>query len=117
VSAFHRHCNEIVAQAGLFADHLDGADVTVSVPSCPDWNVSQLARHLDGGLRWARDIVAVRAAEPPPDTALRELSGATGDDPRELASALRSGAAELAAMLRAAGPDAQMWCPVPGGGF
>ena len=116
MSAFHRHCNEIVAQAGLFADHLDGADVTVSVPSCPDWNVSQLARHLDGGLRWARDIVAVRAAEPPPDTALRELSGATGDDPRELASALRSGAAELAATLRAAGPDAQMWCPVPGGG-
>ncbi len=67
-------------------------------------------------MRWARDIVAVRAAEPPPDTALRELSGATGDDPRELAAALRSGAAELAATLRAAGPDAQMWCPVPGGG-
>ncbi|WP_319452362.1 MULTISPECIES: maleylpyruvate isomerase family mycothiol-dependent enzyme [unclassified Mycobacterium] len=116
MSDFDRHCNEIVAQAGLFADHLDGADVTVPVASCPGWNVSQLARHVDGGLRWARDIVATRAQEPPPDTALRDLSGATGDDPSELAAALRSGAAELAATLREAGLDAHMWCPVPGGG-
>jgi len=116
VSDFHRHCSELVAQADLFADHVDGADVTVPVPSCPGWNVSQLARHVDGGLRWARDIVATRAQGPPPDTALRELSGATGDDPTELAAALRSGAIDLAAALREGGPSAQMWCPVPGGG-
>jgi uncharacterized protein (TIGR03083 family) len=116
VSDFDRHCHELVAQVGLFADHLDGAAVTLPVASCPGWNVSQLARHVDGGLRWARDIVATRAASPPPDGALRDLSGATADDPCELAAALRSGAAELAATLREAGPDAQMWCPVPGGG-
>jgi hypothetical protein len=37
VSDFEWHGDEIVAQAGLFADHLDGADVLASVPSCPDW--------------------------------------------------------------------------------
>jgi uncharacterized protein (TIGR03083 family) len=113
---FDRHCTEIVAQADLFADHLDGADVTVAVPSCPGWNVSQLARHVDGGLRWAREIVAGRASAPPPDAALRDLSGATGDDPAELAAGLRSAGVDLAATLRETGADAQMWCPVPGGG-
>jgi hypothetical protein len=96
---FDRHCTEIVAQADLFADHLDGADVTVAVPSCPGWNVSQLARHVDGGLRWAREIVAGRVSAPPPDAALRDLSGATGDDPAELAAALRSAGVDLAATL------------------
>jgi hypothetical protein len=55
---FSRHCAEIVRQTSLLTGHLDGADVTVPVPSCPGWNVSQLARHIDGGQRWAREIVA-----------------------------------------------------------
>lgn len=116
MSDFDRHCSEIEAQVDLFADHLDGADVTVEVPSCPGWDVSQLARHVDGGLRWAREIVADRLSTPPPDTALRDLSGATGDDPDALAAALRSAGADLATTLREAGPGAQMWCPVTGGG-
>lgn len=116
MSDFERHCNEIVAQADLLADHLDGADLTTSVPSCPEWTVAQLARHVDGGLRWARDIVATRAASPPPDTALRDLSATTDDDAGELGSALRAAAADLAGTLRGTGPAEQMWCPVPGGG-
>ena len=71
---FHRHCAEIVAQATSLAAHLDDVDVTVPVPSCPGWNVSQLCRHVDGGLRWATEIVATRAAAPPSDLALRDLS-------------------------------------------
>lgn len=113
---FGWHCNEIVAQADLLADHLDGADLGAPVPSCPGWNVGQLARHVDGGLRWARDIVENRAESPPPDTALRELSAVTDGDPARLAAALKAGAGDLAAALRASGPDAQMWCPVPSGG-
>jgi uncharacterized protein (TIGR03083 family) len=116
VSDFERHCNEILAQADLFADHLDGADLTTSVPSCPEWTVVQLARHVDGGLRWARDIVATRAASPPPDTALRDLSAVTDDDAGELGAALRAAASDLAGTLRGTGPAEQMWCPVPGGG-
>jgi hypothetical protein len=88
---FDRHCAEIVTQTSLLIGHLDGADLTVPVPTCPGWNVSQLARHIGGGQRWARDIVATRASEPPSDVALR-------------------------ATLAQAGPDAQMWCPVDGGG-
>ena len=113
---FDGHCDEIVTQTSLLIEHLDGADVTVPVPTCPGWNVSQLARHVDGGQRWARDIVAARAVEPPSDVALRDLSGATDDDPVTLSASLTEAAAALAATLKAAGPDARMWCPVGDGG-
>lgn len=116
MSDFDRHCTEIVAQAGLLADHVEDGDVSVAVPSCPGWNVSQLARHVDGGLRWARAIVADRLDAPPPDTALRDLSGAAADDGAEIAADLRAAGRKLAATLRAAGPEADVWCPVPGGG-
>jgi uncharacterized protein (TIGR03083 family) len=113
---FDRQCVEITTQATLLAGSLDGADVTVPVPTCPGWNVSQLCRHVDGGLRWARDIVATMAIDPPPDTAVRDLSGATHDDPEELAESVQEAAAALVATLQQTGPAAQMWCPVSGGG-
>jgi uncharacterized protein (TIGR03083 family) len=114
--AFEKHCAEIVTQTSLMIGHLNDADVTVPVPTCPGWNVSQLARHVDGGQRWAREIVAARAAAPPSDVALRDLSGATDDDPAALSASLAEAAAALAATLTQAGPHAQMWCPLDGGG-
>ena len=112
---FEGHCAEIVTQTSLLIGHLDGADLTVPVPTCPGWNVSVLARHVDGGQRWAREIVATRALEPPSDVALRDLSGADDDDPGTVSASLTEVAAALAATLAEAGPNAQMWCPVGGG--
>jgi uncharacterized protein (TIGR03083 family) len=100
----------------LLIGHLDGADLTVPVPTCPGWNVSRLARHVDGGQRWAREIVATRALDPPSDVALRDLSGAADDDPCTVSASLTEAAAALAATLAEAGPNAQMWCPVGEGG-
>jgi uncharacterized protein (TIGR03083 family) len=113
---FARHCDEIVTQTTLLTGHMDAANLTVPVPPCPGWNVSQLLRHIDGGQRWAREIVETRPPEPPTDAALRDLSGVTDEDPVSLAESLTEAAAALAATLARAGPDAQMWCPVEGGG-
>jgi uncharacterized protein (TIGR03083 family) len=113
---FARHCAEIVSQTTLLTGHIEDADLTVPVPSCPGWNVSQLLCHIDGGHRWAREIVATRAAEPPSDVALRDLSACTDVDGAELVASLSEGAAALAQTLAQAGPDAQMWCPVADGG-
>jgi uncharacterized protein (TIGR03083 family) len=113
---FDRHCAEIVTQTSLLIGQLAGADLTVPVPTCPGWNVSQLARHVDGGQRWAREIVATGAVQPPSDVALRDLSGAADDDPDTVSAALTAAAAALAATLKETGPHAQMWCPVDGGG-
>ena len=48
---FDRYCSEIVVQAELLGAAIDGADMTVRVPSCPDWNIGQLIRHLGGGFK------------------------------------------------------------------
>jgi uncharacterized protein (TIGR03083 family) len=54
--------------------------------------------------------------EPPPDVALRELSGFTDEDPSRLQESLTEAAAQLHRTLIDTGPDTQMWCPVDGGG-
>lgn len=46
---YSEYCDAIEAQTDLLRGHLDGADLTTSVPSCPGWNVGQLTRHLGGG--------------------------------------------------------------------
>ena len=92
MTGFDRLCAEIVAQTALLTGYLEGADLGLPVPSCPGWNVSQLMRHVDGGLRWVAEIVATRAATPPPDVALRDLSGFTDEDPTRLHESLTDAA-------------------------
>jgi uncharacterized protein (TIGR03083 family) len=110
--SFDRYCTEIVTQTDLLRSHIDGADLTVAVPSCPGWNVGQLVRHLGGGQRWAETVVRTRATSPPSDDHFRDLSAYTDEDPAVLGPWLAEGAARFAETLRAAGPDAEVWTPL-----
>ena len=112
--SYERYCAEIVLQTDLLRTSIDGSDLTLRVPTCPQWNLGQLLRHLGGGHRWVETIARTRATQPPSDEQLRDLSGFTDDDPALLSAWLAAGAEQLAETLRAAGPDAQMWTPVPG---
>lgn len=113
--SFDRQCAEIAAQTERLSSCIAGADLTVPVPSCPGWNVGQLLRHLGGGQRWAEKTVRTRAAQSLSDEHFRDLSAYTHEDPTVLGPWLREGAAQLADTLRAAGPGARLWTPVPGG--
>ncbi|MEU5790551.1 maleylpyruvate isomerase family mycothiol-dependent enzyme [Micromonospora purpureochromogenes] len=110
--SYDRWCAEIVQQSDLLRSHLDGADLTVAVPSCPGWNVGQLVRHLGGGQRWAAEIVRTRPSTPPSDTHFRDLSPYADEDPAVVGPWLVEGAAELAGALRDAGPAARVWTPL-----
>lgn len=110
---FDRHRGEIVAQTDLLRSHIKGADLSAPVPSCPGWTVNQLLRHLGGAQRWAADLVRSRATEPLPDDHFRDLSPYVGEDAAELDGWLAEGAGLLADALREAGPDAEMWTPLP----
>ena len=113
---FDRYCSEIVTQTKLLAAAIDGADMTVEVPSCPGWNVGQLVRHLGGAQRWAAEMVRTAAAEPLPDSHFRDLSGYTHEDPAALAPWLLDSAITLADALGAAGPDSAVSTgPIPDG--
>jgi uncharacterized protein (TIGR03083 family) len=108
-----RYCDEIVAQTDQLTSCVEGADLTAAVPSCPGWNVSQLLRHVGGAHRWAEMTVRSLATTPPAEN-FRDLSAAV-EDPAVLAPWLTDGAARLADALRQAGPDAELWTPVPAG--
>jgi uncharacterized protein (TIGR03083 family) len=112
--SYDRYCTEIVAQAELLTSAVDGADMTVPVASCPDWNVGQLLRHLGGVHRWAATIVSTRATEPV-QAQVPDYSVYVSEDPAVVVPWLAEGAAQLAEALRAAGPGMPLWTPVPGG--
>jgi uncharacterized protein (TIGR03083 family) len=112
--SYDRYCAEILAQAELLTSVVQGADMTVPVPSCPDWNVGQLLRHLGGVHRWAATIVRTRAAEPV-QAQVPDYAVYASEDPSVVVPWLAEGAAQLVEALRAAGPGTPLWTPVPGG--
>jgi uncharacterized protein (TIGR03083 family) len=98
-----RHFAEIVSSTDILAGIVDGADLTKTVPTCPEWTLRQLATHVGRAQRWAAQIVATRAAEPIP---FREVTdGRFPDDPAGHAPWLRAGAQRLIDAVRQAGTD------------
>ncbi|MDT5011671.1 MAG: hypothetical protein QOH57_3288 [Mycobacterium sp.] len=113
---YQRHCAEIVTQSELLSSAIEGADMTVDVPSCPGWNVGQLVRHLGGGQRWAAEMVRIGATAPLPDDDFRGLSAYADEAPATLAPWLREGAVDLADALQGVSPDAPVATgPIPNG--
>jgi uncharacterized protein (TIGR03083 family) len=107
---YDRHCTEIVTQAELLTTGIEGADLRAPVPSCPDWTLGMLLRHVGGGHRWAEEMVRTRATGFLPDDQIRKLDG---DDSADVpATWLMEGATRLADTLRTAGPDTKIWTPL-----
>ncbi|MFI7286548.1 maleylpyruvate isomerase family mycothiol-dependent enzyme [Streptomyces anulatus] len=104
-----RYCDEILAQTDALRAVLTGADLTATVPSCPDWTLRELAVHVGGAHRWIGEIVRTRAAEEIPEDMVPGIEGPDGDDPAALDAWLAEGAAAAVAALREAGPDAEVW--------
>jgi uncharacterized protein (TIGR03083 family) len=106
-----RYCEEVIAQTEQLRLALAGADLSATVPTCPDWTLTELVRHTGGAHRWAETIVRTRATENVPDEQVPEYAGPDGDDPAALDAWLAEGAALFAKALRAAGPDTRLWSP------
>src|ERR1700712_4485095 len=100
---FAAHCDQITEQTDLLARLSLEGDLTATVPTVGGWTVAMLLRHIGGGHRWAEGVVTSRATQPVPDTQpIRDLEA-------------HAGATALTAALREAGPDAELWTPVPSG--
>lgn len=94
---------EVTGSAGTLAGIAATADLTTTVPTCPDWTLRQLITHVGRAHRWATAIVATQAAEPIP---FREVpDGRLPDDPAAQPGWIRDGAARLAeAVTTGSGP-------------
>lgn len=114
--AHDRYCDEIAHQvAQLRAVVTSGADLSATVPTCPDWSLEDLVRHMGGALRWVETTVRVRAQE---RVSRDQVPLGAGPEERGDAAALDKWLAQtgelVVATLREAGPDTAVWSFVPG---
>lgn len=119
-----RYCDEIVTQTNLLAELLPGADLSAVVPTCPDWSLADLVRHVGGNLRSVEAAVRTGASIDDPAEAA-QIPGVTGPadvdrgDPAALGTWLDQSAEKFAGTLRDAGPhtDTQVWTVQANTGF
>ncbi|KOV66101.1 maleylpyruvate isomerase family mycothiol-dependent enzyme [Streptomyces sp. MMG1121] len=109
--AHDRYCDEIAHQVEQLRSVLtSGADLSATVPTCPEWSLEDLVRHTGGALRWVDTLVRTRAQENVPPERV-PLAG--GPEERGDAAALDKWLAETGELvvgaLREAGPDATVW--------
>jgi uncharacterized protein (TIGR03083 family) len=101
-----RYYAEITASTSSLGALVDRADLTLRVPTCPDWTLRQLATHVGRVQRWAAETVSTRSGQA---IAFRDVpDGRFPDDPAEHAGWLRAGADRLTAVLGQAG-DVPVW--------
>jgi uncharacterized protein (TIGR03083 family) len=97
---------QIEAGAAALGALVDGGDLAMPIPSCPDWTLRELAIHVGRVHRWAAAITAARATEP---VAFRSLpDGRFPDDPAQRPGWLTAGARRAAAAIGEAGQD-EVW--------
>ncbi len=113
--SLQRYAAEIIAQTDLLRTAVEGAAHTTPVPTCPDWNLGRLLRHVGAAHRWADTIVGTRAAGPVPHDRLDDDAAYTDVAPGALGDWLAEGARTLADTLCDAGPGATVWTVAPGG--
>ncbi|WP_328355935.1 maleylpyruvate isomerase family mycothiol-dependent enzyme [Streptomyces sp. NBC_00457] len=109
--AHDRYCDEIAQQVGrLRAVVMSGADLSATVPTCPDWSLEHLVRHTGGALRWVELLVRTRAQEEIPEEEVPLVHGPEAKgDPDALDAWLAETGEMVVAALREAGPDAKVW--------
>ncbi|KAA1249812.1 maleylpyruvate isomerase family mycothiol-dependent enzyme [Mycobacterium simiae] len=101
------YASAYLEQIRTFGELIRNGDQSAPVPTCPDWNLGQLFRHVGRGDRWAAQIVrdqldtfldprAVAAGTPPPD-------------PAEAISWLHDGAQHLVDAVKQTGADTPVW--------
>jgi len=106
----------LLDQTQAFGELIRGADPSTPVPTCPDWTLRQLFRHVGRGNRWAAQIVADRRSEPLDPRDVRD--GKPPDDLDAAIDWLNGGAQAIVVAVEQVGSDARVWTfngPKPAG--
>ncbi|MCK8677101.1 maleylpyruvate isomerase family mycothiol-dependent enzyme [Streptomyces lichenis] len=85
-------------------------DLDVPVPSCPEWTLFELVRHLGSGDGFWAAIVGAGPAEAPPAEAVAARAAVAAPREREaLVAWLEESTGQLLGALREAGPERGCW--------
>lgn len=97
----------LLDETRAFGELVRSGDPDLAVPSCPEWNLMQLFRHVGRGHRWAAQIVADRLDHPldPRDVA----DGKPPADPDAAIAWLNDSAQRMLDAVTQVGPDSPAW--------
>ncbi|MFB7909976.1 maleylpyruvate isomerase family mycothiol-dependent enzyme [Kitasatospora sp. NPDC056076] len=106
------HIEAVRREGALLADAAARTDLTTPVPTCPDWRLSDLLRHIGQVHRWAAAFPA-KGLSAPPEGADRQA--VVGPDPSDAALLdwYREGHAALLTVLSEAPADVECWTFLP----
>jgi uncharacterized protein (TIGR03083 family) len=96
-------CDLLEREIGRFATLVADAAPASQVPSCPEWTVSDLVRHLGTVHRWAEHLVRTRSQRWVSPAKLGLVLGPL------TAEWIHAGGAALVSTLRSANPNTPMW--------
>ncbi|MEU1462846.1 maleylpyruvate isomerase family mycothiol-dependent enzyme [Streptomyces sp. NPDC005727] len=98
---------EAVARETLrFTEVAAGADPTSAVPSCPEWTLADLTRHVGALQRWFCTLLTRLVQEPPRS---RDVELGLPDSAAAYPGWVAAGVPAVAAVLRDTDPGAPMW--------
>ncbi len=101
------HAQSLIAENAAFAELFRDADLSVPVPTCPEWTLGQLMRHVGRGDRWSAQIVAEQAMDAIDP---RTVAGGKPPDGRDHELAwLHQGVQQLLEAVDRTGPETQVW--------
>lgn len=97
----------LIEETGAFGELIRTAEPATPVPTCPEWTIRQLFRHVGRGNRWAAQIVADRRDEP-----LDPREVPDGKPPKEIDAAidwLNAGAQLIVDSVDSVGAHTAVW--------
>ncbi|WP_396925348.1 maleylpyruvate isomerase family mycothiol-dependent enzyme [Mycolicibacterium sp.] len=97
----------LLAENAAFADLLRDADLSIPVPTCPEWTLEQLMRHVGRGDRWCAQIVAEQSMDFIDPRTVEGGKPPAGRD-NEIAW-LQAGPRQLIDAVAATGADTAVW--------
>jgi uncharacterized protein (TIGR03083 family) len=104
------HIAAVRHQGDLLAAAAARTDLDAMIPTCPEWTMRDLVRHVGDVHRWAAAHVAERRAEP--IRRVEEVAGPLPDD-TGLLDWFLEGHTRLVTVLKTADPDVQCWSFLP----
>jgi uncharacterized protein (TIGR03083 family) len=97
----------LLDQTQAFGELIRTADPSTPVPTCPDWTLKQLFRHVGRGTRWAAQIIAERRSEPVNPRDVR--NGKPPDDLDAAIDWLNGGPQHVIVAIDQVGSEARVW--------
>lgn len=107
---FPEHVSALRREGELLASAAARTDLDTPIPTCPEWRMRDLVRHIGDVHRWAAAHVAERRLEP--IQKIDEIAGPLPDD-AALLDWYCQGHARLVRTLEAADPDLHCWSFLP----